>query len=76
MKVEDLKNYGKGFVDTMTDPGNMKRMNKMMSREFRKELGLIGIMRLLWRMRKEAKRMKEHDWSRLRERGLTDQKYL
>jgi hypothetical protein len=76
MKVEELPNYGKGGVDIMSDPGLMKRGRKLMMREFRRELGLIGLLRMGWRMRKEARRMKNHDWSRLRERGLTDQGFL
>jgi hypothetical protein len=76
MKVEGLKNYGKGTVDFMSDPELVKRMSKMMMRELRRELGLIGLLKMGWRMRKEAKRMKNHDWSRLRERGFTDQGLL
>lgn len=57
MKVEDLKNYGKGTVDFMSDPELVKRMSKMMMRELRRELGLIGLLKMGWRMRKEAKRM-------------------
>jgi len=73
MKVEELTNYGKGFVETMTDIEFMKRVRKLVMREFRRELGLIGLLKMGWRMRKEARRMKKHDWSRLRERGFTDQ---
>ena len=73
MKVEDLKNFGKGAVDIMSDPELMKRGSKLMMREFRRELGLIGMLKMGWRMKKEARRMKNHDWSRLRERGFTDQ---
>jgi hypothetical protein len=73
MKVEEFTNYGKGFVDMMSDHELMKRGRKLMMREFRRELGLIGLLKMGWRMRKEARRMKNHDWSRLRERGLTDQ---
>jgi hypothetical protein len=76
MKVEELTNYGKGFMDTMTAPEFVKRMNKLMMREFRRELGLIGMLKMGQRMRKEARRMKKHDWSRLRERGFTDQGFL
>jgi hypothetical protein len=76
MNVEELPNYGKGFVDMMTAPEFGKRMNKLMMREFRRELGLIGLMKIGLRMRKEAKRMKNHDWSRLRERGFTNQGFL
>jgi hypothetical protein len=60
----------------MSDPELMKRGSKLIMREFRRELGLIGMLKMGWRMRKEARRMKKHDWSRLRERGLTDQGFL
>jgi hypothetical protein len=76
MKVEDLMNYGKGAVDIMTDPELLKRGRKLMMREFRRELGLIRMLKMGWRMRNEAKRMKNHDWSRLRERGFTDRGFL
>jgi hypothetical protein len=76
MKVEELTNYGKGVVDTTTTPEFVKRTGKTMRRELRRELGLIGLLKMGWRMRKEAKRMKKHDWSRLRERGFTDQGFL
>jgi hypothetical protein len=76
MKIEDLKNYGKGLVDTMTAPEIVKQTNKLIMRELRRELGLIGMLRMGWRMMKEARRMKKHDWSRLRERGFTDQGLL
>ena len=76
MKVEDLRYYGKGAVDIMSDPELMKGISKVMMREFRRELGFISLLKMGWRMRKEAKRMKKHDWSRLRERGLTDQGLL
>jgi hypothetical protein len=76
MKVEDLTNYGKGAVDIMTDPEVLKRGRKLVMREFRRELGLIRMLKMGWRMRNEAKRMKKHDWSRLRERGFTDQRFL
>jgi hypothetical protein len=76
MNVEELPNYGKGAVEFMSDPELMKWGRKLMMREFRRELGLIGLLKMGWRMRKEASRMKKHDWSRLRERGLTDQEFL
>lgn len=76
MKVEDLKNYGRGFIDIKPDPDKMKQMRKAMSEELRRELGLINMIKLMWRMRKETKRMKNLDWSGLMERGLADRKFL
>ena len=63
-------------MDTTTAPEFVKRTSKTMRREIRRELGLIGLLKMGWRMRKEARRMKKHDWSRLRERGFTDQGFL
>jgi hypothetical protein len=76
MKVQELRNYGKDYVDIMTDPDEMKRMDRIMSKEFRRELGLFGVIKLIWRVRRETERSKSHDWSNLKERGLRDQKYL
>ena len=76
MRVEELTNYGKGFLDIGTDPESVKRERKTMAREFRRELGPMDMLKMGRRMRKEAKRMKNHDWSRLRERGFTDQAFL
>jgi hypothetical protein len=76
MKVEELTNYGKGAVEFMSDPELMKRGRKLIMREFRRELGIISLLKMGWMMKKEARRMKNHDWSRLRERGLTDQEFL
>jgi len=76
MKVEEFRNYGKGFMNTMAAPEFVKRTNKLMMRESRRELGLIGLLRMGWRMRKETRRMKKHDWSKLRERGFTAQGFL
>ena len=76
MNVQEMSNYGKSFVDAMTDRENMKKIEKVMYRELRRELGFIGMLRLWWRMRNEIKRMKKRDWSKLIKRGLTDQDYL
>ena len=76
MKVEDLRYYGKGFVHSMSDPVIVKRTNKTVIREFRRELGFIRMLKMGWRMKKEAKRMRKHDWSRLRERGFNNQGFL
>jgi hypothetical protein len=76
MKIEELTNYGKGFGETMSAPEFVKRIKRVMRRELRRELGRIGMLKMGWRMRKEARRMKKHDWSRLRERGFTDQGFL
>ena len=79
MKAEELKNYGKPLSDITLDPEVVKqrgRMTRTILGIFRRELGLIGMMKLVLRMRKGVKRMKNHDWSSLREHGLVDQRFL
>lgn len=60
----------------MRDPALMKQMRSTMTRELRQELGVIGMLKLWWRMKGETNRMSKHDWSALRDRGLTDQGFL
>ena len=50
MRVEELTNYGKGFLDIGTDPESVKRERKTMAREFRRELGLRNMLRMGRRM--------------------------
>ena len=76
MKVQELRNYGKGFVDIMTDPNEMKRMDRIMSKEFRRELGLFGVIKMVWRVKRQTKQLKNHDWLNLKKHGLRDQKFL
>jgi predicted ArsR family transcriptional regulator len=76
VKTQELKNYGKGFADLFADPQTVKVMRKAMSNEFRKQLGLLRSLRLMWKTRGITKEMRKHDWSRLKEHGLTDQHFL
>ncbi len=79
MKAEDLKNYGKPLSDIMLDREVVRRGKRMtwtIMGTFCRELGLVGTIKLVLRIRKEAKRMKRHDWSSLREKGLVDQRFL
>jgi hypothetical protein len=57
MRVKELKNYGKGFTDLFADPQIMKVMRKAMSNELKKQLGFIGLMRLMWKTRGIIKEM-------------------
>jgi hypothetical protein len=70
MEVKELKNYGKGFVGIMTDPEYMKQGDKIMSGEFRKQLGLWNMLMIIVPLNREKKRMKKHDWSNLTRRGV------
>lgn len=74
MRIEELKNYGKGYAD-WTDAEN-KQVEKAFSQGVKRQLGIIGSIKLIWKVRGETGQMKHHDWSMLREWGLTDQKLL
>lgn len=78
-KVEELKNYGKPMSDIMSGSEYKKINNKItwvIIGELRRELGLIGLIKLTLKLRKETNRGKARDWSSLNERGMTNQKFL
>jgi hypothetical protein len=75
MKVQELNNYGKGFADIITDPAIVKHMVKVIRQEFRNTLGLNRMLKMGWGMKREVNRMKKHDWSRLKNRGI-NQKFI
>lgn len=76
MNVENLKNYGKSHANMTLDPEKLKQMRKIIFSDMRKELGLIGMMKLMWKLRKANSHAENLDWLRLRENGLTDRKFL
>jgi hypothetical protein len=79
MKVEQLKNYGKPLSQVIFSPEAEKQARLMMRvvrRELRKELGLVGVVRLLLNMRKQTKLIAAYDWSELKEHGLADRRFL
>ena len=78
-KVEDLKNYGKPLSDIMLEPEgekSRKEMTRIVRAKLRREFGLISMMKLMLKLRKETNRGKIQDWSSLSERGMTDQRFL
>ena len=79
MRVEDLRNYGKGLKDSVPDAEGMAKMKKAgeaMRSELRRELGRMGMFRFRGRSRQEIKSMRSRDWSALREHGLTGEGLL
>jgi hypothetical protein len=79
MRVEDLKNYGKGLMDSIPDSEGLRRIaqtSNVMDEELQRELGLEGFRQLKSRIDEAVARMKAHDWSAIRERGLTSQRFL
>lgn len=79
MRVEDLKNYGKGLLDAVPDYEVSKRageMNKTMREQLERELGHSGYTELMSRVREDVERMKSHDWSVLKRHGLNNQRFI
>ncbi len=79
MRVEDLRNYGKGLMDSVPDPKGVERwreMSKAMDEELRRELGPGGVESLKAETARWTNLMKGHDWSVLRERGLVDEGFI
>jgi hypothetical protein len=79
MRVEDLRNYGKGLIDSIPDPGMIERegrVRRRMHQELERELGSTGVTELMSRMKEEAEHMKAQDLSSLKERGLRDQRFM
>ena len=76
MKVEELKNYGRPLSDVILDPENEKQMMKVVRKELRKELGIMGTIKLLLEIRKEIKLIRNRDWSRLKEHGPVDDRFI
>jgi len=79
MRVEELKNYGKPLSQVIFSTEaekQAKQMMKVIRTELRKELGLLGVVGLLFIMRRETKLAKKADWSSLRGHGLVDERFL
>jgi hypothetical protein len=79
MKVAELKNYGKPLSHVIFSPEakkQAKQMMKVIRSELRKELGLLGVIKLLFNMKKEIRIARKADWSSLKEHCLADERFL
>jgi len=79
MRVEDLRNYGKGLLDSEPDPEMTERKHKIrkkMLRELEKQLGHAGTMELMARMKEETERVKNQDRTILSRYGLHDKGFI
>ena len=79
MKVEDLRNYGKGLMDSVPDREGLQRwreISKAMQEELRRELGNNGVERLNSETVRQAELMKARDWSILKDHGLVNESYI
>ncbi|MCP4350236.1 MAG: L-2-amino-thiazoline-4-carboxylic acid hydrolase [Desulfobacterales bacterium] len=64
MKVENITNYGKGFIEVLPELNKLKKQIAIpMGKVLFREIGLIGILRFIWKTAVETKKMKAHDWS-------------
>jgi len=79
MRVEDLRNYGKGLLDSEPDPKMIEREGNIRSivrQELERELGQASTMELMSIVKEETKHMKAQDWSILKKRGLSDKRFI
>jgi hypothetical protein len=78
VNVESLKNYGRPFSDTMTTlPAAVQRQIRRESLKVMwKHLGLSGLLRLPLLAWREKRRMRQIDLEPVRERGLTNQRFI
>ena len=79
MRVEDLKNFGKGLMDSVPDSEGLRviaRTSKVVDEELKRELGDEGSKELTARIEAAMEDMKTHDWAVVRERGLASRRFL
>jgi hypothetical protein len=79
MRVEDLRNYGKGLLDSEPDPEMMERegnIKRIIRQELEMELGQTGTTDLMSTVKKESDHMNVQDWSILKKRGLSDKRFI
>jgi hypothetical protein len=79
MRVEDLRNYGKGLLDSEPDPEMMERegnIRRIIRQELEMQLGQTGTTYLMSIVKKESDHMNVQDWSILKKRGLSDKRFI
>jgi len=78
MRVEELKNYGRPYSETLTETlGSLKKlMNKEASVTVRQHLGLLGSLRLMLLAKRERKRLSDVDLTPVRQEGLTSEVFI
>ena len=78
MRVEDLKNYGRPYSETLAEiPRPVEKlMKKEAYKVVRGHLGLMGTLRLLLLTRKEKKRLAATDLEPIKRRGLTSEFFI
>ena len=78
MKVEELKNYGKPYSETMAE--NSRSLKKLFNKEgakiIRRHLGILNSLRLMLLARREKKRLAGVDLTPVRQKGLTSDFFI
>ena len=78
MKVEELKNYGKAYSETIAE--NSRELKKLLNKEgikvVRQHLGILGSLRLMLLARRERKRLTGVDLTPVRQKGLTSDFFI
>jgi len=78
MKVQEMKNYGRSYAETMLNfPQPVQKLIKKVSSEVvRRHLGLFGSLHLLMLARRERKRFRGVDLMSVKERGLASEAFI
>ena len=78
MRVEDLKNYGRPYSETLAEiPRPVEKlMKKEASKVVRGHLGLLGALHLLLLTRREKKRLEAIDLEPVKRKGLTSEFFI
>jgi hypothetical protein len=78
MEVQDLRNYGKSGCELSISLSKdaEKRILKTTRQILFKHLGFSGMVRLIFHLAKERRRMLKQDFSNLREKGMTNERFI
>ncbi|MFH1675369.1 MAG: L-2-amino-thiazoline-4-carboxylic acid hydrolase [Pseudomonadota bacterium] len=78
MKIEELKNYGKSYAETMPHlpPAVQKLIKKASFGVVRKHMGLFGSLRFLMLAWREGKRLGTVDLTPVKEKGLDSKPFI
>jgi hypothetical protein len=74
VNVKNMKNYGKGIVDSLSTP-EYKQIERQMTipiiSVLLKEIGFLGLLKMFLRWRSENKIMKLHNWKQIEKKGTS-----
>lgn len=76
MEIAQLKNYGRGVAEIVTDQQATSRLQSAVMSEAPKELGFMATAKLAMRLPGEVGRVRGQDWSALTARGINNRLFL